>query len=345
MPSSYITRSTGILLPLAIVAGGWFLWPQSHAPELMAGDQRALQSTISQSANSVKSKEPHRVPTNSTTLALSSDSSNQLPETQRFDITSTNVPAHEYSIDEAKEIANRLSDNEFTALEKRIQSDPILVGELLQQYRVNTDLSQAKQLAALLAASSDFRIVETAASLLYSGESESMQRGLELLSRIQPHSHAARDIAIELLSSETNPDLLVSTMNVLATPAKDATGEQRISLLENLLLLAEHPDARVRSHSLTLLGRWDNSQNKGPVLVQGLTDTDPIVRARSASALRHVKNPLHDSIYALLSVAENPDEVKTTRQSALYSLSHMALPDETLYRYQQAVITVRRTRQ
>ncbi len=341
MRKTLFTQSVGMLLPLALLAGSWLVYQRLTAP-----DKPVLVSNEKNTTASPNEAPSSRLPTPTVDASdRQSDTGQRIPALPNTD-PATPRPALLPDADVIAEAgAKRLSEEEFKSLERRISKEPALVAELLVQFRTNTDLVVAKQLAALLAGSRNPEIVETAASLIYSGEAGSIERGLELLSRIQPHSSAARDIAIDLLSSETNPTTLVSTMNVLATPSGGTTDAQRTLLIDNLLLLSEHPDPDVRSHSVSLIGRWQPSLDTSTVLVQGLSDPNPVVRARSASAMRNVASPSDDAIYALLSVAENPQESKVTRQSALYALENKTLSLDTQSRYEQAVITVRRTRQ
>ena len=238
-----------------------------------------------------------------------------------------------------------MSDAEFQNLERRIRQDPTLLTDILAEYRYNSDPERAKRLAALIAKLKHPQILTIATELAYSSDETSKRNGLELLSRIQPHSSEARDISIELLAVESDPDFLVATMNVLATPAADANTGQKQLLLDNIGLLSTHQDPSVRAHSIALLGRWDkNNPDVTSTLVSGLSDNSSHVRARAATALRGISNPNPETIASLLGVLENASEQKTTRQTAMLALKQMPLSESQKSRYLAAQRSLR-TRQ
>lgn len=330
-----------IIIPLAIVAGGWLFL--SNKPT-----QEHPTPTPIESSNSIDSTS-----TKSNVVQDYSTESDSTPTTQTDNLPEVtdlqNQPAAEnntYYDTEASTIGIEvLSDTDFNTLQSRLRNEPELLQALLTEFRFNTDPERAKRIAALVGDLNNPEIINAAKELVYSGNPESQRIGLDLLSRLQPRNNEARDIAIELLSSESNPALLVSTLNVLATPNRAATDQQRVQLIDNLNLLSTHYDPLVRSHSIDLLGRWNPGGASNTILAAGLADQDPTVRARSATAFIGKSNVDESAIFGLLAVAENSNEVKTTRQAALYALKKMQLPPSVQVRYDQAVITVRRTRQ
>jgi len=228
------------MLPLAILAGGWFFIHSKKAdspiPSLSQDSVPAEDSTLT--------KSDPLLPTEETDVATAIV--NDIP-------TTTEAPAPvepEHQTDSAVDVTTlavdqRLTDEEFERLEALIRNDKGLRLELLEEFRYNSDPERAKQLAALLGPYNDPEIVQTASELVHSGDPNSKKAGLGLLSRIQPRSNEARDIAIDLLSAESDPDFLVSTMNVLATPARSANESQRQLLTDNLSNLSSHYDPSV----------------------------------------------------------------------------------------------------
>jgi len=330
-----------VVLPLAILAGGWyFLQSQkaadSPAPSLSLDSGNSTPAAI----NSELASNPA-----SQTTPTPQDNNSDVATAIVTDISESNstrdvfVPEQRSDQQEKIDVTtiaidDRLTDEEFERLEALIRRDKGLRMQLLEEFRYNTDSARAKQLAALLGPYNDPEILQTASELVYSGDPESMKAGLDLLSRIQPRSSEARDIAIDLLSSENNPDLLVSTMNVLATPARTADPSQRQLLADNLNNLSNHYDPIVRSHSLSLVGRWDkNSPSSRESLTRGLNDTDPTVRSSAAFAIRNIQNPDDNMIDGLLNIAEDTTIKKSTRYAALEALAQMNLSSTTLRRY------------
>lgn len=328
-----------IILPLATLAGGWYLQKQAEVPT-----QRppAVTQTPDKSAEPIIRPAPDTVETQTSDLAVSGDNQHNGARSESAASDANDSTVDTASEDDAGDVGvTPLTDDEYANLLVRLKRDPEFLTALLEEYRLNTDPVRAKRLATLFGDLRDPAIVQTAAALVYSGNPDSQRMGLDLLSRLQPYSNEARTIAMELLSSETDPALLVATLNVFASTAKTAGTEQRALLLDNLNLLANHQDSAVRSHSLSLIGRWGDGTDSA-LLIDGLTDSSSLVRARSASALRNAENPGTPVILGLLAVAENTNEIKTTRQSALYSLKNMPMDDQARSRYEEAVIQVRR---
>lgn len=327
-----------VILPLAILAGGWFLFQpekRSGVPTAVT-PEKLTQDTSRVTASDIKSSQTdHTLAETQATIestAVSTQTEPAFADNTSYD-------------NEASTIAvTALSDQQFNNIQNRLRNEPEFLASLLTEFRYNTDHERGKRLAALLGDLNHPDIVQAAAELAYSGAPDSQRIGLDLLSRLQPHNSQARDIAIELLGSETSADLLVSTMNALATPTRNASNQQRVQLIDTLNLLTDHHNPQVRSHSISLLGRW-NPGASTTILTQGLNDQDAAVRARSAAAFIGKNNADINAIYGLLAVAENTQEIKTTRQSALYALQKMQLTSDAKVRYEQAIITVRRTRQ
>jgi len=333
------------MLPLALLASGWYF--KQHIDQTSSDT-----ATIPVAAANTDPSDPAETHTDATsgssentivtdtsqqaTTSSQASPGNSNTQDSRSANRSSNSSAHAVGVDP-------LSDQDYAALLKRLRQEPEFLASLLEEYRLNTDPVRAKRLATLFGDLRNPEIVQTAATLVYSGNPDSQRMGLDLLSRLQPHDDEARSIAMDLLASETDPGLLVATLNVFATPAAGASTDHRELLLDNLNLLATHQHPLVRSHSISLIGRWGDGTDSNH-LIAGLTDTSSVVRARSASALKKAVNPGTSVISGLLAVAEDSSEIKTTRQSALYSLQNMPMDDEARRRYEQAVIQVRRTR-
>ena len=230
-----------------------------------------------------------------------------------------------------------LSDAEFTRLENLLKNDKQLRLSLLEEFRYNTDPVRAKQLAALLGPYDDAEILEVASELAYSGETQSRLAGLNLLRRIQPGNDQARDIAIDLLTTGGNTKILVATMNVFAKPSPDASERQLQTLNDNLNNLSRHHDSNVRSHSISLLSRWDkNSSVARDAFSRGLSDTDPAVRSSAVFAVNNISDPDETMISDLLNIAENTDEKRSTRYAAIRALNNMPLSGTQTRRYSLA---------
>lgn len=333
-----LAKSLLVVLPLAILAGGWYL--------LNANKEQAPESPDTQPLTEAPVTEPGFNPLAKADPLEKADNdqrANTLPEAQPSAPVTELQPdtTPETDVDATTVALEPMSDEEFNQLAVALRNNKNLRLELANEFSSNLDPARAKQLAALLGSYDDPEIVQIASDLTYSGNSEQRVAGLDLLSRLQPHSDNARDVAVDLLSSETEPEFIVATMNVLATPSNDATANQRQLLADNLNNLSYHHDAKVRANSLALMGRWDkNSDATRDSLTRGLSDPDPFVRSRVTYALKNVQNPDDSMINGLLSIAENSDEKKTTRYAALNTLSSMRLTGIAARRYSSAKVIV-----
>lgn len=273
-----------------------------------------------------------------------SNQSNITPDTDSANELTVNSALQSSRGVEASSVAvEPLSDAEFLRLEQQLKNDEPLRLSLLEEFRYTTDPVRARQLAALLGPYDDPEILQVASELAYSGDPESINAGLDLLSRIQPRNSDARDIAIDLLNSGGNTKMLVASMNVLATPSRNASDSQLQSLNDNLNNLSNHYDATVRAQSLSLLGRWDqNSAVARDAFSRGLTDPDPSVRSSATFALNNINNPDDAMISGLLSIAENTNENRSTRYAALRALEKMQLSGTLMRRFAEARISANR---
>ena len=337
------------IIPLAILAGGWFIYQSKDSPISNAIDNENPVEIVKQTAPDQTTSNPLSTVTEQPVELppIESPATPEKPADLNQHSVSADFPQRpsRADIDLTTLAAAPMSDAEFQNLESMIRRDPTLLTDILAEYRYNTDPERAKRLAALIANLRDPQILATATELAYSSDPASKRNGLELLSRIQPHNSEARDISIELLSVESDPDFLVATMNVLATPAANADSSQKQLLLDNMNLLSTHQEPSVRAHSIALLGRWaKNNPDITTTLVTGLSDESSHVRARAATALRGIVDPDQQTIASLLNVLENPDELKTTRQTAMLALQQMPLTDSQKSRFLAAQRALR-TRQ
>ncbi len=224
----------------------------------------------------------------------------------------------------------------------RLRNNPQLLQAAVNEYLENTDPTRSRNLAALLAEVNSPLVLNAATQLTQSPDTTTQLIGLELIARLQPTNTHARNHAIDMLATQTDPTLLVATLNVFATPAQAVSGEQRQLILDHARLLTTHSDANVRALGIDTISRWSKGNSGGAATI-GLNDPDSAVRAKSAASLIGVKNPSAESRQNLLLVAANKQEVKTTRQLALYALSKMPLTETERQRYEALEIEVRRT--
>lgn len=237
-----------------------------------------------------------------------------------------------------------INDTDFKRLTKLLKDKPDVMRQLTLEFRANTDPEKTKRLAQLLGQFDDPLVTDVGVELVMSGHVESQMSGLALLGWQQPHNQRARQAVADLLSIETDPKLLVAGLDAMANPARSDEAEQR-DLLDRFSRLANNPDPAVRSHSMAVISSWARDTNVNHVLLQGLHDSDPMVRETATFAILKVRHLSDDLKYDLLAKIENPEESKRTREAALYALQRFDLSDDEQLRYaegQRAIRSLRR---
>ena len=325
-------KSLLVILPLVIVISGWLILTRGPGTTAPATQLSVNTSTTDRLPST--SLHSEAVTENKIAIAIQPDSSNSVSQAPLAERPPSDAPGTALDTDTASLGYEPLSDEAFKQIQNRLRTEPDYLTSVLTALRSNTDPNRAKQLAALLADIDDPRVYETATELAYSGDRASQLAGLDLLSRIQTRSSDARDVAIQLLGTESNPEILVATMNVIATPAASATQEQQQLIADNLFLLSNHHVPEVRAHSLSVLGQWEkNNPSVTEALSSALQDTDAHVRARAVYALNGTANIDETLTENLLLVLENTDESKSTREAAMLILQDQALGGSNLRRF------------
>lgn len=221
-----------------------------------------------------------------------------------------------------------ISEEAFLELVKRLRNDPELLGQVLNELRAETDPARIKRLTIMLGATGSADVLPVAEELVYSSSLDSRETGLDLLSRVAPQNPAAYDIANSILGSEADPDVLVSTMNVLARP-KNAGPEARAAAISQIMPLANHDSAAVRRHSVGMLVRLTNDETLSPVLFNALSDTDASVRKAAVYAYARYPYQTSEAVQRLMDIIEDPAEERGIRRGAILAVTKMSPNEDT----------------
>lgn len=237
-----------------------------------------------------------------------------------------------------------LDDVEFLRLAERFRNDPVLLQQLIDEFRQEIDPTRQASLSRLLGEIGGPEVTLTASELVYSGDPVSRRIGLELLQAVQPGNAEARDIAFTLLATEVEPAVLVDTLTTLARPGTVDDGTRQF-LSDQVAFLAGHESEKVRSVSLSILSRWSKDGQYTDVIRGGLTDEAPVVRESAAYALVGHNNVTQNLVDSLMSVATNRQEDERARRGAVLALKGMPISDIELQRVNEAELdmdTIRR---
>lgn len=214
-----------------------------------------------------------------------------------------------------------------------LRNDPELLAAVLDEFLAETDEERLGRLGLLLGQLDDPSLVGVAETMVFSGNPASADAGLDLLRDISADVPAARTVALDVLSSTQDPNLLVGATNIIASVGlNDSDIAQQV--VTSMTSLVQHPDARVRRSSYSTLARWSNDPSVTPTLLQGLTDDDPAVRKSTAYGLVGYKHVDASVIAALMQTAENASDTRRARRGAIRALISMTLDDSQSARLQ-----------
>lgn len=337
------SNKTAVLIAaaLAAIALFYFVLSGKDNPPALDKDDATTTSSASSSSNNVvpstpASTETEAVPaSNETASANASD--NAVAQTASvanapgISATSTQYPPlNAYDI--AQEVIN---ENDLAELIDRLKNDPELRASLIDEFRAETNPDRIDRLVFILGQTGTSDVLPVAEELVYSGDKHSRKAGLNLLNQIAPNNPEAIDVANSILGGETEPDVLVATMNVFAQPA-GATPEIRGALVAQITPLASHEAAAVRRHSVQVLTRLSNEPDIAPVLTNALYDQDSSVREAATYAYAEYPYQTEEVLQRLLEIAESQTEENGTRRGAMFALSKMSPDEQTKQRIIEA---------
>lgn len=257
------------------------------------------------------------------------------PESELFDAEQTPISLSAESQSAAYEMARGdWSDADFYAAVEQLKRSPELMQALLVEFQGETDNLRLRRISQLLADTNSPLLADAATSMLYSGNDASKAAGMDLLRRIQPGNPAARDVAIDLLATETDPLQLKSALDIFAKPGV-ATADQHSAIINQVAPLASHESPLLRRQSLSILSSWVDDDSQTPVFRAGLVDQNAKVRQSAAFAV--VDYPFADDALKLdlLTMAES-DQDDEVRRAALLALASLPLSDEQRQRAEDA---------
>jgi len=284
---------------------------------------------------------------NASVSALSPDDNASLTTNEPAPTTSTNAQftQPDYSALAGYEVGvTDISEEEFIELVGRLQNDPVLLADLLNELRAETDPTRIKRLTIMLGATGSADVLPVAEELVYSSSLDSRETGLDLLNRLAPQNPAAYDIANSILGSEADPEVLVSTMNVLARP-ENAGPDARATAISQIVPLANHESTAVRRHSVGILVRLTNDESLSPVLYDALSDSDASVRKAAVYAYSRYPYRTSEAVQRLMDIIEDPSEERGVRRGAMLAVSKTSPDESTTERINAAKKQMREARQ
>jgi hypothetical protein len=211
-------------------------------------------------------------------------------------------------------------------LRKLAQSDPTVRRNLLQRYGSAATPQERELLKSLLSTVQQPEVIAFANRLAGSSNAAERKYGFELLQSLAPDAPETRSLVRRTLASEQSPEVIVQALASLRSAATEP--EETDQIVAQLALLARHADAAVRSHSVALLGQWDRKGDADAVLAQALGDQHQEVRQAAIFAIGQSGTRAPALKTALMTLANNSQESRDIRGSALQVLERFALSKE-----------------
>lgn len=311
-----LTMIRNIAATALIAVAVFFVFRFFNPPQVPVEPTRANESTYSESAaqNGLDEIPIERV--------TDVEPIEPTPQDKSSMAATTEAPTVEYlAVDEAVQDVARgeWNDAEVNRLVDLMVGDPAFAAAIMQEFRSETDPQRLKRLALVLGELDSDELVPLAEEMLYSGNPDSTDAAFFLLNRVQARDPAARDVAMRVLSAESNPSTLVSAINILSRPAR-LDDQQRNDLVNHITPLISHDDAKVRRRSYATLAKLSPDGSATDILLAGLNDPDPKVRQSITYSFISNVVDAEDVRFSLFSIAENTAETKITRQGAVQAL-------------------------
>lgn len=208
-------------------------------------------------------------------------------------------------------------------LRQLAQSDPTVVRKLVGRYDSARTPRERELLKSLLSTVQQPAVVSFAQRLAAGSNAEDRRLGLEMLRSLAPAAPETRALVRQLLAGEQSPEVLVQALGALQAGGADP--DEAAAIVAQLNGLAQHADPAVRGQSIAQLGQWDKGGASAGRLAQAVSDGAPEVRQAAVFAIAQAGVRSPEARSALLALANNPQETRDLRGSALQVLERFDL--------------------
>lgn len=203
-------------------------------------------------------------------------------------------------------------------LRATLQANPALMRDVVKRYEAESDPRQRAVLKAVLSTINDSAVFDLSRRLATSSDPQKRREGLQIMRELSAGTADMRAAVKQVLAAEQVPGVLVEALRALKQGPADVAEAQEVA--GYLLRLSRHPDAAVRSESVFRLGQWTNSAEAGAILAQALTDQTASVRQAAVLAITQSQLRPPDAKGSLYNIANNPNEGRNLRMTALQAL-------------------------
>lgn len=314
-----IALSTVVVLSVVVTVGAWYAW-KGEAPGIPTELDSEDDSTSLIVDSGIEVDSPFGVIDNDISNSDSSvDNTGGVSQPARESVSKTS--------DESVETpawGSSLSEAQLKDVVARLNANPALLQQLIDEFRQETDPQRKQQLSIVLGAVGGEQATLLASELIFSGDSDERTLGMDLLQTIQPGNAQARDIVSGMLATEVEPGVLIDAMTALSRPG-DVDTDSRAFLSDQLAWLTTHDDDGVRSISLDILSRWSDDGRYTETLLTGLGDSSEYVRGSAAYALAGHEDKSSAVIDRLFDTVRKAGETESVKRAAILALRSMPL--------------------
>lgn len=211
-------------------------------------------------------------------------------------------------------------------LRKLAHADPAALRKLLARFESDRSPQARELLKSVLATVQTPDVIAFATRLAASLDTAERKYGFEMLQNLAPNAPETRSLIKRTLATEQSPGVLVQALGALQSAAGDP--EESEQMVAQLKTLSQHADPAVRSASIAQLAQWDKKGEGADRLAQALTDPAPEVRQAAVFAVAQSGARSEAFKSALIALANNPQESRDLRGSAMQVLERFSLTRE-----------------
>ncbi len=215
-------------------------------------------------------------------------------------------------------------------LRKAVKDDPAVMKQLMQGYDKESNVQARQLIISLLSNIEKPEILAFSKRLAASSDITQRKDGLRMLQNLSGDSAEVRPVILQILSRDTTPEVIMMALSALRPPAEGTVSDPKdaAAVVAQLRELTRNSDPNVRVQSLMQLAQWDKADSSQDQWAQALTDQSPQVRQAALTGVAQSGTKSDTVKAALISLANNQNESKDVRGSALQVLERFTLSKE-----------------
>ncbi|MCW7538429.1 hypothetical protein OOT46_11320 [Aquabacterium sp. A7-Y] len=257
-------------------------------------------------------------------------------------VTPAGQVAYDRALQSYRRLAGKWQDKAGTdsvaldELQDSLARDPALKTALMQRLRAGADPIEKRLIKTLLSGLPAPEQLAFSQQLLASADATQRRDGFELVLQLPASQQRDQQLA-QALGREQDRGVLLSAMATLTKP-EDGPATEAHALVQQLQVLAGHPDTAVRSAGLQALSVWDPSVQTDATLRLALWDPSEDIRIAAADSIAGNTRRAEAMKADLTAVAGNTSESPVARQAALLALQGIPLDEMEASAFTQVML-------